>query len=165
MHGKITKQYWADTYKTETDILDFVDWESVGRALKQLNKQMQHFVTKHMMGMCRVGKFMKGWKKWEHEKCHHCVAKEDAQHVWLCNTVEATEERNKGIRELEAWMYEVATSPDITQLFLHKLQDLRSGREADGEVPPKLRQAVQTKNDIGWSLVLEGWLSIEWTAV
>jgi len=41
------------------------------------------------------------------------------------------------------------------------MQDGRNGSETADETPPKLQQVVQMQNDIGWGLVLEGWLSIE----
>jgi hypothetical protein len=44
VHGEAALQYWAYTHKTEPGVLDFVDWDSVGKALQQLSMSWRHGV-------------------------------------------------------------------------------------------------------------------------
>ncbi len=52
-------------------------------ALKESPLSKHMFITKCVVGMCGVGKFLKQWKEWTSAACPRCLEPiEDSLHVW-----------------------------------------------------------------------------------
>ncbi len=60
---------------------NYINWEAIQLASKEITKPMQWFICKHATGMCGVGKFLQRWKETETANCPCCGAFEDAEHV------------------------------------------------------------------------------------
>jgi hypothetical protein len=74
-------QYWATKPDLSSDVLAKVDWALIGHSMRGVKRGRRVFVTKHVAGMCRVGKLMLRWKRWDTDKCPRCCAREEASHV------------------------------------------------------------------------------------
>jgi hypothetical protein len=84
MHGEKAFQYWTQKKKVEPLVLEYITWEGVDNAMRTSPRLRQHFITKHTMGICGVGKWMKHRKKWTMDSCPRCGLQETAEHVWAC---------------------------------------------------------------------------------
>ena len=122
-------------------------------------------MSKHATGMTGVGKFMKRWKQRDTAACPCCGMVEDAKHVWLCQGEGADEVWRASLQSLDKWMESVDTDPDISATIIAFLHSWRSDSYLNYNPPFCIRDAIQQQSDIGWNLVLEGWLAKEWELV
>ena len=154
--------FWKIKDKANGTPLEFINWESIGKAFSALPRTRQHFVCKHTVGMCGVGKWMLRWKEWTSVQCPRCGMLEDASHVWKCQGKDANIVWEQALGSLQEWLASVQTDPDITSALCNGLKTWRLGQAF--LVPPNhhLYCATLQQGDIGWGNLLEGWIAIEW---
>jgi hypothetical protein len=58
IHGSIANLYWEKKEGLSTEQMESVHWEALSKARHQSSMSRNRFVTKHIVGMCKVGKFM-----------------------------------------------------------------------------------------------------------
>lgn len=63
VHDRESEEYWSSKHHILLDSLKEVDWQLIGTTMKSLPRARRTFLTKHVSGMCGVGKFMKRWKE------------------------------------------------------------------------------------------------------
>jgi hypothetical protein len=165
LHSKEALAYWQNRGKVEPLLLDFIDWEIVARAIKTLPKIRQHFISKHTVGMCGVGKWMVRWNEWPDPHRPRCGANEDATHVWLCQGNDSNALWVTALQSLQEWMVSVQTDPGISKAIITGLNNWRCGSTLAFPSGHYLHCAVYQQSDIGWGNLLEGWISIEWVGV
>jgi hypothetical protein len=69
VHLQEALMFWKTKDKVNGTLLEFINWEAIGKALQSLPRTHQHFVCKHTMSMCGVGKWMLRWKEWTSAQC------------------------------------------------------------------------------------------------
>jgi hypothetical protein len=106
-----SEEYWASKPNTSTESIKSVDWRTIGSAMKTQPRARRVFFSKHIAGMCGVGKFMKWWKEWESDICPRCGSPEDAPHVWLCKGPGTEELWSKAVVKLKGVMRRLDTGP------------------------------------------------------
>jgi len=121
--------FWKIKDKANGTPLEFINWESIGKALSALPRTRQHFVCKHTVGMCGVGKWMLRWKEWTSAQCPRCGMLEDASHVWKCQGKDANIVWEQALGSLQEWLASVQTDPDITSALCNGLKTWRLGQE------------------------------------
>jgi len=84
VHDEEASAYWASKQDLSLESLSKVDWPAVEVACAEVSRGRRVFLSKHISGMCGVGKFMLRWKEWDHDKCPRCGLPEDSKHVWKC---------------------------------------------------------------------------------
>jgi hypothetical protein len=62
---------------------------------------------------------------------------------------------------LQAWLDNQNTDPAIALALLQGLHEWR-GHRSHSPLLQSAQLSVDQQNDIGWSLLLEGWLATEW---
>jgi hypothetical protein len=63
VHGPAAIRYWTSKGKLPQDYQEELDWETLGQAMMSLPTPRRWFVTKHLSGMCGIGKFLVRWKE------------------------------------------------------------------------------------------------------
>jgi hypothetical protein len=63
VHFEEACNFWREMEKIELTLVDSVNWDAIGVAMKSSNRTRWIFISKHIMGMRGVGKFMKLWKQ------------------------------------------------------------------------------------------------------
>ena len=58
VHSSIARSYLEKKEKATVGTIDLVHWEAIQQALKESPRSRKHFIIKHTMGMCGVGRFM-----------------------------------------------------------------------------------------------------------
>jgi hypothetical protein len=132
--------------------------------MKEVPRKRRIFISKPVCGMCGVGKFMHRWKQRNDSSCPRCGEHEDARHVWSCHGKGADDIWLQSLSELECWMSQVQTDPDVQHAILSHLQ---SWRENNGEPLPTnflLDEALSSQECLGWQRFFEGWISVEWSS-
>jgi hypothetical protein len=69
VHGSEVESYWKGKKGLATEQLQEMNWTAIGKARKKGTLTRKIFITKHVTGMCGVGKFMKLWKERDFDKC------------------------------------------------------------------------------------------------
>jgi hypothetical protein len=144
--------------------IESINWAAIGDAMKEVPRKRRIFISKHICGMCGVGKFMHRWKQCNDSSCPRCGEHEDARHVWTCHGKGADDIWTQSLSELECWMSQVQTDPDVQHAILSHLQ---SWRENNGEPLPTnflLDEAVSSQERLGWQRFFEGWIAVEWSS-
>jgi hypothetical protein len=132
IHNYQGDQYWLPKPDVNKALLKEVDWMAAEIALQSIPRQIRVFLTKHVCGMCGVGKFMQRWKEWQHDSCLRCGTREDASHVWLCQGQDINLLWEKALIGLHEWMMKVDTDPNIVHLIITALTAWRNGDNIPG---------------------------------
>ena len=116
--GEALCTYWEENGQLPPHSTANVDWDATDLAMRNSPQSRRRWVTKHVVGMCGVGKWMKRWKKKPTDECPRCSQPEDAQHVWLCAHPTANEVWKSALQKLDAWMLKSKTLPIIHTLII-----------------------------------------------
>jgi hypothetical protein len=165
VHDEDGAQYWMAKLDSSSQTVNLVDWKAIGLAMKGIKRGRRVFVTKHVVGMCGVGKFMKRWRQWDTDQCPRCGDFEDAQHVWICKAAGANDIWSKAIDSIELTLRKLNMEPTLRHTLLLYLKGWHSGETIRYLPPRALEEALQEQNSIGWNRFFEGWLSPKWELV
>ena len=67
------RQRWLERSTISPEAEAAIDWPSLGQAMRNLPPKLQRWTTKHSVGMCGVGKFLKIWGDENHSGCPLCA--------------------------------------------------------------------------------------------
>lgn len=106
---------------------------------------------------------MKLWKFWEHDKCPCCQEPgETTTHLIWCADSGMANRWEESLEELEEWMSEEETDPDIMECILTALKPREpmhfSGHCEGGSA----KQAAASQDEIGWYHFVEGKIAKSW---
>ena len=114
VYGVELQKWLYDHGHLHWDSFNCVDWEANGDALSNAPILFSMWATKHVSGICAVGKMMKIWKYWEDSAClSFGEPVKMTYHMVLCPCMEWMLVWEEAIDGLEAWMVEVEMDPDI----------------------------------------------------
>ena len=120
-------------------------------------------MSKHVSGFFGIGKMMKHWNFWEHQKCPCCQhVKEDKHHLLTCPEPSCVAKWADSVNGLQEWLQDVDTAPDIQHCIISALSAWwidQSFQEVshDLSLPATLAQ-----DRIGWVAFMEGHISTLW---
>jgi hypothetical protein len=63
VHSAEAKQYWLTKDHISEQAIQSTNWEAIDQAMSETPRSRRVFLTKHVVGMCGVGKFMVQWKQ------------------------------------------------------------------------------------------------------
>lgn len=162
VHGDEAFSYWQRKGKTEHDVTNNVAWEAIGVAMKGMHVKRQHFISKHSVGMCGIGKCILCWKKWDTDGCPRCNQQEMAAHVWACARQGAENAWDTACNQLQEWLESHQTDPEIAAAIIMGLWRWQHGSQDDTGYSWQIRNAVDQQHNIGWQHMVEGWMCLEW---
>ncbi|CAJ1960198.1 unnamed protein product [Cylindrotheca closterium] len=142
------------------------DWTSLACAMSSLPAGVQWWTTKHVVGMCGVGKFKVRWGSADSAACLFCGKFKDHFHVPRCMVPLACAEWERRTAMLDQWLDTQVTDPAIKHAILHLLQGV-----CDPSLPCSrlvlvcLHRAFLSQQCIGYQGLLEGRLSVQWAAL
>ena len=126
---------------------------------------VRRWVSKHVTGICGVGKFLQLWGNESTDGCPLCGEPETARHVPRCRDPRMVEEWNLQLQALRDWLDERQTHHDISHAITDLLFRWRFDLPPSTFYPPGVRSAVQAQSQIGIRGLLEGLLSTEWASL
>jgi len=159
--------YWRQRERLTEAGAECVEWEVLAKACDEESPGFRRWVTKHVTGVCGVGKWLERWKWQDHSKCPRCDAdSEDHRHVYQCPATSAKLAWQGAMNDLRQWCQDHSTDPAITEVITKCLTAWRRRRR----LPPyrgrdRLASAYDAQRLIGWGCFLEGSLAHEWLPV
>ena len=152
------KPLMTKTGVMSADAFDLVQWDDLQRALDSKPRMYQLWYANQGSGYCGTGKNMKQWKMATHSRCPNCNKhKEDAAHLNVCNSSERKRLLKRSIGELEEWMEEHNTHPDVLEFVPQYLAYRGDRRLASFDWMSKgFRAAAEEQDSIGWRNFTEG---------
>jgi hypothetical protein len=147
IHREEAIKYWERKDKVILELLGNVSWEAIGGAMQTSGCPRQHFVIKHTVGMCGMGKNMKRWK---HSSTILVLDPEDTEHVWQCKGENAKDVWTQTLHNLQHWLDQSCTSPVIMEAIISSLRHWRTGSVDTMTYSWPIRNAIGQQNNIGW---------------
>ncbi|CAJ1956981.1 unnamed protein product [Cylindrotheca closterium] len=139
------------------------NWTSLARAMRSLPAGVKRWTTKHVVGMCGVGKFKVRWGYDTSAACPCCGEFKDHLHIPRCMAPSTSAEWDRRIVALDSWLETQVTDPAIKHALLSPLKGVRDPSLPSIQVVPgRLRSAFQSQQCIGYQGLLEGKLSRQW---
>jgi hypothetical protein len=160
------RKRWCKKLTVPPEAESETDWMSLDRAMRSLPAGVQRWTTKHVVGMCGVGKFKVRWGSETSAACPCCGEFEDHLHVPRCMAPSASAEWDRRTSALDQWLDSQVTDPAIKHAILLLLQGVRDpSLPSTRVVPGRLRSAFRSQQCIGYQGLLEGRLSCKWASL
>ena len=137
-------------------------------ALRKLPRSRRRWLTKQVVGVCGVGKWLVRWKRRDTAECPRCDEPvEDAKHVMRCQNPDAIATWKESVDTLYKWMTKTKTLPAIAGVIKSRLLQwhLNSVLTPYTTDYPGLTAAIQAQDLLGWQNFLDGLLTPEWESV
>ena len=139
-------------------------WHSFRKARKECSFPMQKFISKWLSGDTATGLVMKRRKQRLHAHCPICGEDDEhLLHVLICPDTTSVDFRKPLLTELETWLIEEDTHPDITEYLMTGLTSWFD--DPFGTEPTirsnvcSIRQAASLQSqEIGWYAFLCGFI-------
>jgi hypothetical protein len=149
VHSSQAKQYWMAKHSITSQDFDNINWPAVYKAIHQDPVVRKLFITKHMVGMCSIGKIMVRWKERDIPFCPCCGAPEDAPHVWKCPDPRGSEVWDNVMETLKTGMESVGKDLDMQDSILIQLDSWKTGQDIQHFPHFHLHDAIQSQECIG----------------
>ncbi|CAJ1938568.1 unnamed protein product [Cylindrotheca closterium] len=131
--------------------------------MRSLPAGVQRWTTKHVVGMCGVGKFKVRWGYDTSAACPCCGEFKDHLHVPRCRAPSASAEWDRQTVALDLWLDTQVTDPAIKHALLSLLKGVCDpSLPSIRMVPGGLSSAFRSQQRIGYQGLLEGRLSRQW---
>jgi hypothetical protein len=160
-------EYWLYRGRLTENSIHLIDREALASACQAESPGFRRWVTKHVTGVCGVGKWLERWQWQNHSRCPRCdAAGEDHRHVYQCSARSARIEWQASMNDLRTWCEHHSTDPDMLEVIITCLMAWRNGQA----LPPyfgrdHLATAYDAQRQIGWGCFLEGSIAQSWLPV
>jgi len=157
INGRETLEYWSQWKNLLVDKLKQVDWSSLERAMKTVPIGKCRWASKQMLGHFAHGKIWSDGNNGHRINVHGVGKRRKIKHTLPNVNTKRQQKWNENIQALKEWMKQENSDP---QLILNLTQRLQAWWEE--QEPPRGSMVEQTQVEVGWNLVLDGWLCLEW---
>jgi len=104
------------------DVFWEIDWDAIGEATAKTPQQFKLWISKHASGCFGVGKNMKCWGFWDHDKCPCCrLATKDKAHLMMCPNQYCKDVWQSNVTIVEEWIEQEDTMPEIWECLIKAL--------------------------------------------
>ncbi len=161
------KAYWLRKGRLTDASSRLVAKDVLAAACQAESPGIRRWVTKHVTGVCGVGKWLERWQWQNHSRCPRCDASgEDHRHVYQCPSRSARIAWQASMNDLRTWCEQHNTDPAMLEVMLSCLLAWGNGQA----LPPyfgrdRLAAAYDDQRRIGWGCFLEGSIAHTWLPV
>ena len=145
-----------------------IDWSSLSSSFCSIPSMRKIETVKWTSEFCATGKNLKRWREQSHSSCPVCgVCNETTHHILTCPHPSSTEQWSKSITNLEQWMVQQLTSPDIIRIVIENLRAWHDDRPSVLYSGPtsNLSDVIRHQSTIGWGSFLRGFLHKGWSTL
>ena len=147
--------------------IEMIDWSVIRAVMTEASFKMKKFMSKWVTGQFGVGVVMEYRKSRKTNCCPRCHEEvEDPLHVICCPDNRASEEWDKLIENLQEWMRQTDTDPEIRYGLSQVLRTFREAEDKQMIVPhgisPEITNCFRQQATIGCTQFLNGLLTTEW---
>lgn len=163
-----TNNYWMKKMKIPITCKDSIDWDIMGETFKSITKEKQKEVVKWNAEFCGTSKNLYRWKEQTHQKCPVCgFDGETTDHILCCPHPDAKREWHKTLGNLEEWMKQQSTDPNLIEAILENINAWRESRppKLSANSAQKLTEAIEMQTKIGWSSFIRGFVYCDWKEI
>jgi len=154
--------YWIQKEQLTPQTVTQIDWSLLGTALRSCPPTYSMWLAKFASGHSAVGTTMARWKKWDSPRCPMChTVDETTCHVLQCPDPIRTSKWTQTIDELQSWLVQSDTNPDIIRCLTCTLRN-RGTSTFVGAARDSCRVAAQDQDSIGFFGTMVGRLSPQW---
>jgi len=121
-HDDEAMKYWSSKQVVAADSLAVVHWDAIGASMTESTRGCRVFISKPVVGMWSVRKFMKRWSQRDNDLCPHCGLFEDAAHIQICREQGADDVWNRSIDFLRQWLNSVQTDSNLIHIVVQVSQ-------------------------------------------
>jgi hypothetical protein len=140
-----------------------VDWDAINSATSHFPPLYKLWMSKHVSGFLGMGKMMKHWKFWNHQKCPCCQhIKEDKAHLLTCPDQSCIDQWNTSVQGLAEWLQEMDTVLAVKQCIVLALSACNLTQTFKAVSAASIRTAAMSQDRIGWMNFTEGKISKQW---
>ena len=164
-------RWWVDKGRCRREEISLVDWSVVGAVMQEASFKMRKFMAKWATGQFGIGKVMEYRKARKDNCCPRCFEEvEDALHVLQCPDRNAAETWDSLVEELQEWMRQRNTNPEIRSGISQVLWKYRNMDENEfhtflpTSLSPAIRECFQQQAKIGWNQFLFGMVTTRWAS-
>jgi hypothetical protein len=145
-----------------TAFLD-VNWEAIDSVTSHFPPLYKLWMSKHVSGFFGMGKMMKHWQFWNHQKCPCCQhIKEDKAHLLNCPNQFCIDQWNTSVQGLDEWLQDIDTVPAVRQCIILTLSACNLTQTFEAVSSASIRPAATAQDRIGWMNFTEGKISKRW---
>ena len=167
IEGGKAADYWVINKSRFTKESFFlVDWEANKKAMKSVKLSRRNWVTKFESGFCGTGRMLKIWKQRVIDNCPRCGApNETTTHILQCTSESAQSTGKEAVIQLEAWLLQKKTCPDLRKLLVHMINSWRVGHLVTDKVSCEFewcKTVFEAQQRIGWRQLMGGCLALDW---
>jgi len=139
-----------------------IDWTLLEKALSSQPPTYSMWLSKFASGHSAVGTTMARWRKWDSPHCPIChTIDEMTCHVLLCPDPARTATWRQRINELNSWLTQSDTNPDISSCITSTLHH-RGSTTFSGMARASCSDAAHAQDAIGFFGTMVGRLSLLW---
>jgi hypothetical protein len=137
--------YWLHWGCLTPELANLIDWKVLAAACQAESPCIPRWVTKHVTGICGVGKWLERWKWQNHSRCQCCdTTGENHRHVYQCPARSAQIEWQASMNDFRSWCEHHNMDPDILEVMIACLLAWRNGQS----LPPYFgRDRLATASD------------------
>ena len=149
---------WSD------HLFEDINWEASRRALRRLRKAKVQLV-KYLNNVIPVGKLVHTYNPKYPAGCPSCEEPiETRDHLYQCPAQSRVDWRVSFIAKLRQKLEKLNTRMDLQELLLEGVKATIEGRDANTiHVPPSVQDLYTTQTEIGWTQLLKGRISQQWS--
>ncbi len=163
IHGKEAIDYWLRKEKLNSETCSLMASDTIRKAIIQTPLPRRWFLSKHISGMCGVGKFTTIWKDTESAACPRCGDYEDAPHVWSCKAKAVQLIWDSQLDKLHSWLATIDTDLEITTAITTNLKSWYYNTPTEViKISRDIQNCIKKQGLLGWDQFIEGFLHYGW---
>ena len=165
VHEQVMKTHLSrpDHLRLSQTGFDFADWYAVRCALQKFPELFRMWASKHMAHFCGVGRMMRRWGFWDHDRCPCCKEPDETTlHLLTCEHPILTQNFHSRVKLVDIWMQQNDTHPDIRICFRQALETRDPEATFSSFSSPFCHEAALEQDEIGWQNFAEGKISKRW---
>jgi hypothetical protein len=161
--GARTKKYWKQKWGWQKEVMETLDWKTMGHVYSNLLLSERRKLVKLASGHLSVGRKLTQWRMAEHSKCPRCQQpEENAQHVLLCQNRQARQVWDEGIKDIRDWMTKQETDPVLSETFWEQINAWHNNTATEHPMTDYSERIINEQSKIGWFGMCMGFLSKKW---
>jgi hypothetical protein len=164
IHGTALLEEMQVRYNWPDGTLEFIDWEAHRQATQAQRNRRTHF-AKLCHELLPAGHLVCTYGTGLPDYCPLCkTPKEDFHHVLKCYHPSRVQWRDTLFSSLKDQCYKLKTAPPLVEILITGITSFFEDRQFPIEdFEPAYRQLIREQDQIGWSQIFRGRLTMQWS--
>jgi hypothetical protein len=157
------QDYYSDKFNIKTKNLTCINWAALRLAREKLRPGQRTFSIKHAIGWLATGTRMQIQGRIL-SACPFCGNDKDTDHLFQCP--QKDEQMEATANSFRSYLQEIKTKEIISTALTEGFRNWSLGNKPSIEImDQEIIDAVREQNNIGWNLLVRGFISIKWAQI